>query len=105
MREEDFWSKLSYTLRLYRESAELTQKDIATKIGVSESAYRSYELGDRKIPVDLLVKLAAVYRVSVDVLIGNAEPVAEPTIVSGNFTQDQSEKIIKYAELVKNGML
>ena len=105
MREEDFWSKLSYSLRLYRESAELTQKDVASKIGVSESAYRSYELGDRKIPVDLLVKLAAVYRVSVDVLIGNSEPANEPTIVSGNFTQDQSEKIIKYAELVKNGML
>jgi transcriptional regulator with XRE-family HTH domain len=105
MREEDFWSKLSYSLRLYRESAELTQRDVASKIGVSESAYRSYELGDRKIPVDLLVKLAAVYRVSVDVLIGNSEPANEPTIVSGSFTQDQSEKIIKYAELVKNGML
>lgn len=105
MREEDFWSKLSYTLRLHRESAELTQKDIAAKIGVSESAYRSYELGDRKIPVDLLVKLAAVYRTSVDVLIGNADPVEEPTVVSGTFTQDQAEKIIKYAELVKKGML
>ena len=103
--KEDFWSKLTYTLRLYRESAELTQKDIAKKIDVSESAYRSYELGVRKIPIDLLVKLAAVYRVSVDVLIGNSEPVKEPTVVSGNFTQDQSEKIIKYAELVKNGML
>ena len=105
MREEDFWSKLSYTLRWYRESAELTQKDVASKIGVTESAYRSYELGDRKIPVDLLVKLAAIYRVSVDVLIGNSDPVEAPTIVSGNFTQDQTEKIIKYAELVKKGML
>ena len=105
MREEDFWSRLSHTLKLYRESAEITQKDMAKKLGVSESAYRSYELGDRKIPIDLLAKLAAIYRVSVDVLIGNSEPVNEPTIVSGNFTQDQTEKIIKYAELVKNGML
>lgn len=105
MREEDFWSKLSYTLRLYRESAELTQKDVATKIGVSESAYRSYELGDRKIPVDLLVKLAAIYDTSVDVLIGNRKAVEEPTIVSGTFTHDQTEKIKKYADLVKNGML
>ena len=105
MREDDFWSKLSYTLRSYREASELTQKDIAAKIGVSESAYRSYELGDRKIPIDLLVKLANVYIVSVDVLIGNSDQATEPTIVSGNFTRDQSEKIIKYAELVKNGML
>lgn len=103
--KEDFWNKLSDTLRRFRESAEITQKDLAVKIGVSESAYRSYELGDRKIPVDLLVKLAAVYNTSVDVLIGNSEPVEEPTIVSGNFTQDQTEKIQKYAELVKNGML
>lgn len=105
MREEDFWSKLSYTLRLYRESAEITQKDVAAKIGVSESAYRSYELGDRKIPVDLLMKLAVLYHTSVDVLIGNTKPVEEPSIVSGTFTQDQTEKIQKYAELVKNGML
>lgn len=105
MREEDFWSKLSYTLRQYRESAEITQKEVAALLGVTESAYRSYELGDRKISVDQLVKLAAIYHTSVDVLIGNSEPVSEPTVVSGTFTQEQSEKIIKYAELVKKGML
>ena len=105
MREEEFWSRLSYTLKQYRESAKLTQREVATSLGVSESAYRSYELGDRKIPIDLLMKLANVYRTSVDVLIGNSEPVEEPTIVSGTFTADQAEKIIKYAELVKNGML
>ena len=103
--QEEFWSRLSYTLKRFRESSELTQKEVAAAIDVSESAYRSYELGDRKIPIDLLVKLAALYRTSVDVLIGNSEPVDEPTIVSGTFTADQAEKIIKYAELVKNGML
>ncbi len=103
--QEEFWSRLSYTLKRFRESSELTQKEVAAAINVSESAYRSYELGDRKIPVDLLVKLATLYRTSVDVLIGNSEPVEEPTIVSGTFTSDQAEKIIKYAELVKNGML
>lgn len=103
--KEDFWNKLSDTLRRIREAAEITQKDLAVKLGVSESAYRSYELGDRKIPVDLLVKLAAIYNVSVDVLIGNADPVEEPTIVSGDYTQEQTEKIRKYAELVKKGML
>lgn len=105
MREEEFWTKLSNRLKQYRESAEITQKEVATAIGVSESAYRSYELCDRKIPVDLLAKLAVFYRTSVDVLIGNAEPVEEPTLVSGTFTADQAEKIIKYAELVKNGLL
>lgn len=105
MNEEQFWSKLSYTLKYYRETAKLTQRDVARALDVTESAYRSYELGDRKIPIHLLVKLANVYRTSVDVLIGNAEPTDEPTIVSGTFTADQAEKIIKYAELVKKGML
>lgn len=105
MREEEFWTKLTNRLKKHRESAGITQKEVAAIIGVSESTYRSYELGDRKISVDLLAKLAEIYRTSVDVLIGNAEPTNEPTIVSGNFTQDQAEKIIKYAELVKNGML
>lgn len=105
MNEEQFWSKLSYTLKYYRETAKLTQRDVARALDVTESAYRSYELGDRKIPIHLLVKLANVYRTSVDVLIGNAEPVDEPTVVSGHFTADQADKIIKYAELVKKGML
>ena len=105
MNEEQFWNKLSYTLKYHRERAELTQKDVARALEVTESAYRSYELGDRKIPIHLLVKLANVYRTTVDVLIGNAEQVEEPTVVSGHFTADQAEKIIKYAELVKKGML
>lgn len=103
--KEDFWNKLSDTLRCFRESAEITQKDLAIKLGVSESAYRSYELGDRKIPVDLLVKLAVIYNTSVDALIGNTKKDDKPAIVSGTFTADQTEKIQKYAELVKNGML
>lgn len=105
MREDDFWSALSFRLKLYRESAKLTQKELAAMLCVSESAYRSYELGDRKIPLDLLVKLASIYHISVDVMIGNAEPVDEPTVVSGSFTPNQIERIKKYAELVKNGML
>ena len=103
--KDDFWNKLSDTLRKFRESAEITQKDLAVKLGVSESAYRSYELGVRKIPVDLLVMLAAIYNTSVDALIGNTKKDDEPTVVSGTFTQDQTDKIKKYAELVKNGML
>ena len=105
MREEDFWNKLTNNMRMYRESADILQKDIAKKLGVSESGYRSYELGDRRIPVNLLVKLAEIYGVSVDALIGNTPKEEEPAIVSGNFTLDQTEKIKKYAELVKNGML
>lgn len=105
MREEEFWSRLTNNMRMYRESADILQKDIAKKLGVSESGYRSYELGDRRIPVNLLVKLAEIYDVSVDALIGNTPKEEEPAIVSGNFTLDQTEKIKKYAELVKNGLL
>ena len=105
MREEDFWKSLTDKMKFYRESAEIRQKDIAQKLGVSESTYRSYELGGRSIPFDLLVKLAQIYDVSVDMLIGNTKADNEPTIVSGTFTLDQTEKIRKYAELVKNGML
>lgn len=105
MREDEFWDALSFRMKLCRESAKLTQKELAAMLGVSESAYRSYELGDRKIPVDLLVKLAGIYHTSVDVLIGNAKQDDKPTIVSGSFTPDQIDKIQKYAELVKSGML
>ena len=105
MKDQIFWDKLTYALKTYRETAELTQKELAKKLGISESAYRSYELGDRHIPVDLLAKLALFYNESLDVLVGNISTCTDPIIVSGNFTHKQIAKIKRYAEFVQNDLL
>lgn len=61
-----------YLRRLYdlREDHDLTQKALASRLGVHPNAYRRYEKGQRDIPVALLVQLADLYRVSTDYLLG-----------------------------------
>lgn len=47
-----------------------TQKQIATYLGISQNTYSQYEVGVLNYPVDALMKLADLYNVSVDYLLG-----------------------------------
>ena len=57
-------------IRDMREDHDLTQKEIASVLGIDQRVYSNYETGKREIPVHLLVRLAAHYRVSTDYLLG-----------------------------------
>ncbi len=48
----------------------LTQKEIAKVIDVSERTYSRYETGDREPRIETLIKLADFYKIPVDLLIG-----------------------------------
>ena len=48
----------------------LTQKQVAQVLGVSQNTYSQYEIGVLNYPVDALMKLADLYEVSVDYLLG-----------------------------------
>ena len=59
---------LGYTtgmrIRYFRKKAGLTQKELAEKIGLSDSALRNYELGNRKPDRDTLTCIADALQVS-----------------------------------------
>lgn len=57
-------------IRDLREDNDLTQKEIAGKLNISQRAYSHYENGSRNIPLNIIVKLADVYNCSVDYLLG-----------------------------------
>lgn len=57
-------------IRDLREDRDLYQKDLAAYLQCSQVCYSSYELGKRDIPTDVLIKLAAFHRTSVDYLLG-----------------------------------
>lgn len=104
--ENMFWEDLVARLRKLRDRYGYTQQDVADRIGVGKSAYRSYENNDRRIPVDVLTRVAALYNVSMDELLGNSYRSEAPTnIIHGNFTKEQIQKIQKYADLVSNDEL
>jgi len=65
--------EFSERLKKLRKDAGLTQVDVASKLGISQQAYASWERGVKKPTQDNLVKIAQVLNVSVDYLVGNLE--------------------------------
>lgn len=61
---------MKLNIRDIREDNDITQKQIAEYLMCDQSLYSKYERGEREIPLNLIVKLAVYYNVSVDYLVG-----------------------------------
>lgn len=57
-------------IRALREDRDITQKQMAEYLHCSQQVYSNYELGQRDIPTDVLIRLSRFYAVSVDYLLG-----------------------------------
>ena len=57
-------------IRDLREDRDLKQRQLAEFLNCSQQVYSNYELGQRDIPTDVLIRLADFYQVSVDYLLG-----------------------------------
>lgn len=61
--------KLNEMIKLLRNDANLTQKEMAKKLGVSLSSLQKYEYGDFKPSSDILKKMSEVFKVPVAVIL------------------------------------
>lgn len=57
-------------IRDLREDADLTQADMSRLLHCSQQAYANYELGQRDVPTETLIRLASIHHTSVDYLLG-----------------------------------
>lgn len=57
-------------IRNLREDNDKTQKELADYLNIKQTTYSKYELGKINIPVEVFIKLADFYDVSVDYLLG-----------------------------------
>ena len=55
-------------IRDLREDNDISQKELAAHLHVSQRSYSHYENGDRAMPIDILERLAAYYNTSMDYL-------------------------------------
>ena len=66
-----FWVINMYKrIRDLREDKDLTQKEVSKALNCSQQVYSNYELGQRDIPTDILIKLSKFYNVSTDYILG-----------------------------------
>ena len=57
-------------LRYLREDHDMKQKDLAAYLNSTQQVYSNYELGQRDVPTDILIRLSQLYHVSVDYILG-----------------------------------
>ena len=57
-------------IRNLREDRDLTQKELSMILNCSQQVYSNYELGQRDIPTDILIRLSKFYGVSIDYILG-----------------------------------
>jgi len=105
-------------LHQLREEKGLTRVQVAKEFAVSPSTYGKWELGKRKPDSDTMIKLAELYQVSVDYLLGttdNPMPASEKKEVSirdedikfalwgeakDEITEEEMEDVRAYARFV-----
>ena len=57
-------------VRDLREDHDMKQREVADYLRCSQQVYSNYELGQRDIPTDILIKLSELYHVSTDYILG-----------------------------------
>lgn len=60
-------------IRDLRIDHDLSQKEIAEILGMSQTGYSKYETGENDIPTSILIALADYYDTSVDYLLGRVD--------------------------------
>ncbi len=69
---------LSDNIRTYRKKNNLSQDELAEKVGVSRQSVSFWETGQTQPTIDNMIALAKIFDISLDVLLGNADSVETP---------------------------
>ena len=83
-------------LKTIRANSGKTQKQVANELGISLSAYRTYEQGTRRLTDELLIQLSTYYSVSVDSILGSKYSVS---ISSPSFLEDSAMRSVVNAAI------
>jgi transcriptional regulator with XRE-family HTH domain len=70
--DRQFITDLGRRLAQLRQEASLTQQAVAAHLGIAQQTLAHYEVGRLRLPVVLVPKLAALFGVPTDVLLGVA---------------------------------
>ena len=60
-------------IRNLREDCDKRQQDLADYLNVKQTTYSKYELGKINVPVEVFIKLADYYDVTIDYIVGRSK--------------------------------
>lgn len=70
-----YFRALGAHISVLRKEQGMTQAELSRALGVSQQTVFAYELGDRRVSVLMLVKLARIFDISVEELSGMKMPI------------------------------
>ncbi len=79
-------------IRELRSSLELTQSDLAGKVGLNQSAIGKYERGELEPSIETLKKLSQIFECSMDYITGNSDDLGVISIQSEAGTSTLSKE-------------
>lgn len=90
-------SNLAENIRKYRKSNNMTQEDLAEKLGVKFGAISKWERGSSQPDVDYIMDMADIFHISVDVLVGYAMKGKNIDIILEHISQYVKDKNVAAA--------
>lgn len=107
-------AKVNDMLIYLRKRSNLTQAEVAKKIGISRSSLANYESGIRNPSLEIMEAIADFYNVNMDTIFGHtdqlipAEKTSEFSVsmqriidAIGDMDEDQLDKLLKIIETAK----
>lgn len=91
---------LPLKLKALRQSHNLSQKEVAEKLGISPSIISGYETGERTPSADNLLSLSYLYKCSTDYLLGKSNDKPSLYLDTSGLTNEQ----IKALQVLINTM-
>lgn len=84
------------TIKSLRESNQLTQKQVADFLEISQQAYSYYELNKRELPSRHVVSLSKMYKVSTDYILGVNSGYTDPYDLDSKYIHEITLKDMIY---------
>ena len=92
---------LATRLQTLRKQNNLTQKQVAERIGASPSSISDYEVASREPSYEKLVKLSYLYSCSTDYLLGKSNQAPSPSLSTDGLTDEQIQLLSALIKTMK----
>lgn len=108
-KEENEWEELGERLREAREYRGYSQEEIAEYLDISRSAVSLMENGSRKVDTIELRRLAELYEVTIDKLVGQTagpneknEDIQMVARATQDLTPEDRKEVLRFAEFLQS---
>lgn len=95
--------EVAKNLLFYRKKAGLTQRELAEKLGVKNTAVSNWESGNNSVDIETLFKASKIFGVSLADMYGQYSTLDPAPAPAPALTWDQEDLLDNYAQLNEEG--